>query len=580
MADIKLTLGVDDSQLRKQIKTTSRILKRFEKIQKKMSRNRTINIRITNRDIENSEKTTANKIYNNERRLSRRRARNRLRDIRQRKREREREQREQIRDERRFQRRIQRIRNKRRRRDLAQRRKQARAARRTAKRAGIGLGLVGFGVAGAVAFQAREALEFERQLSMVAAQAGITTKKEQELAKAISFASLKFGKSKMDILEGIKATVSVAGDLELGTSLMDKFTQASIGMGANIEDLGVLSGVLKETLGASNKEVGEFLEILAVQGEAGSVELANLATQGRKLFGAAATFGIKGRRGLAELGAFIQAAGLTGQAEEASTFVVNFLSEVSQKSAKIKKNLGFDVRDQTGELKGILTILEGVTKAAKGKGLPLQQIFGRQAIKPILQIANKYKQATKESDRFKSLQSLVAAGVNATSIIQDRYNRVATTSAQKIDKIVAAYKHMLAVASAPIIERLTFHLERLTKNPERLERFADSLAKVAVNFAKVVDVGAFLFSTDYAAQRYAKQEIEYFNTPEGKSILMAKRRRDEEIGRESIKKYFREQRQQQQQVNVSNNIAVTVAEGQTKRTMSQTTINPDRGDSR
>jgi hypothetical protein len=452
--DIRIEITGDNKDIKKVIKASEKLVKRFEKANARSTQRRVTNEKRAAISIQKAEEQKNRRLEAMDRRLSRKRARVRLRGMKENIRIAKRE-------------------------AAAELRIKRRNAAKLSKFSRFGLAGVGLGVAGVV-IAARDMAKFDLQLTRASAQAGVSVKRQMELRDAIMKTSLAYGTSREEILSGIAAIVDKSGDLEFGAFMMEKMSKAAIGLGVNMGDLGLFATSLKTGLGATNKEAAEFLEILAAQADIGAITIREFAALGPKLFGAAAAAGVRGKKGVIDFGALIQVAGRTGSPEEAVTAVTNLLAEIPKRYEAIEKVTKRDVF-KGGEQRSSLKIIKEIIESTGGSQKKLLAIgFGKRAIKPIQLLAAAYRNAKTEAEKFEILDKLILMGGTATESIAAKHARAAETSAVAFKKLGTAFTFMLDKALAPAVDDLSKSLHEMLQDEESIRMMTELFTALGV----------------------------------------------------------------------------------------------------
>tara|TARA_Y100000310_G_scaffold345805_1_gene470223 strand:+ start:488 stop:2176 length:1689 start_codon:yes stop_codon:yes gene_type:complete len=456
MGEAKLKAEFDEASFKKSAK---RLQARMERMENRLSRKRARN-RLKKRrlDKRNEERITRDQMREEvkrdrmDRKLARKRARNRLKEIKARRREEARLERE----------------NERARERKSERRKAiARGAvGGVGRAAGFGLGAIG--ATTAALFDAEQALEFGRSLAILAGQAGITEEAQMRLGQALTDTSVKFGVLRTDALRGFEAVIEKSGDFELATQVIDNMAKASVGLGADMEDLGQLAASLNVSFGAGANEIKKFFDVLTAQGDKGQITLKDFARIGEEVFGTAAGFGIRGATGVNALSALIQSS--VGTADERKTALNSLLSEFVAKKSKIQKKTGISTLDKAGNVKDPAQLVKDIIKATKGDISVLSSLFSGTAIKPFLLSAQQFR----ETGKFTDLDKFLGAGAGAEGLVERRFKRVETTAGvvalEKFQNVITALSDS---ALAPALTELSNSLADLLKDKQKVEALTE-----------------------------------------------------------------------------------------------------------
>jgi hypothetical protein len=459
MSDISIKIDGDLGPIKKDLRELSKILKRIERMQQQSNRRRVRNVSETERTITNIESRQMQRREAMERRLSRRRARNRLRGIRER-----------VRQERRAQREIERIRQ--------------RSIDRQRQFLGTIGGSVGgtlLGVGTAALFEARQGLEFSRQIALIATTAKVSRAEQEKLKESVTSLSVEYGLAREEIARGIGTIVEESGDFDLATTIIEKMTKASVALGAEMSDLGKVALGLKVDMGLTNKEVADFLDVIAAQGDVGRITLAKFAAESQAFFNIALRAGVRSKRGIIGIGALLQA-GVQKSPAETITALDAFYRDLGKKSKKISEGLGIELyQPGTERFRFADELVKDIVKASGGSVSKLRDLgFEAESIKLIGKLAAQYNNAADGADRFASINTVLNAGLNAGANIQDKYNRINEESATSFDKLGRAFTALSESGFGDMIDRFADAMVRFTsrENMDRLKGVIDTIKKM------------------------------------------------------------------------------------------------------
>lgn len=489
--DVVISIGVDNDELKKGLKQSSKILDKFAR---KKRKTRATERREKKREVATEtldEIGQLRKRLKENKRFDRKRARNRLKAFKLR-----------IREEARLEKVADRARN-RAEKDRAKRRAKldrvvGRVGRGSARAVGFGVAAAGLNIARL--FDAREALGFERSLALLAGQADISASAQANLGNAITQTSLAFGAFRGDVLRGVEAVVEKSGDLQLATDIISTMSKAAIGLDADLGDLGKLAAALGVSFKISGKDMEQFFNILIAQGDKGQITLKDFARIAEEVFGTAAGFGVKGKTGVNAISALIQAG--VGSAEERKTSIVSFLEQLTAKEKKIT-DLGVEVRGpkgpkgQQGELRNVADILQDIIRVTGGNLGKINKIFSGAALKPFLISAAEFR----ETKKFGSLKKFLGAGAGSEGLIDKRFQRVAATASVSFDKFNNLITVLGEKTIAPVLTDFAMGLNELLQNPEQMKALSDgfvgmgrAIKAVALVTADLITVFGKLFN--------------------------------------------------------------------------------------
>ena len=480
--DIKFKVELDVPSLKKSTKAASKIINRFNKTTEKTSKRRVARSRKTESAIRDIRLKNIQRLMALD-----------AKQTKARKREAEQRRKAEIREEKKLATEKARIQKK-------------SAARRRRISRGVGKGAKGaaalFGIAGGatILFKAREILKFDEALARTSVQAGITVEDQLKLRNSINQTSISYGVQRDVILEAVNQIVDKSGDIGLAADNLEVMSMLIRGTGAEAQDIGRLFASIRNAFKGSGNdfsstEIAEFVEILVSQGDKAQITIANLASEGEKLFGAFKGAGLKSKKDFISFGSLIQASGEGGTASEAATSAVRFLASLTMSAKKIKdfggKNKGFNIfkPGTKKELKDLDKIIKGVFDITEGDITSLQALFpNKKALDAIRTLAAEYRNTNGEIKSFVRSQEL---GANAADNIKKKYERVSKTASQGFEKMKAAFTVVLDSALAPILDDIAKAMTDMTNNPEALRTLQDTFKALATVLRLAAKVPGF-----------------------------------------------------------------------------------------
>ena len=261
------------------------------------------------------------------------------------------------------------------------------------------LGAAGIGIAGAATAHAVANQDKALQLAIKGGRRsdGSLTTAPTDITSRVSEVTAGIrGTKSSELLDAIGAFVSKTGDLPQALNFAEEFAKISVATGTNLQDVGSAAADLMEKFDIRTVEdMGDALSVLSVQGKRGAFELEDAASQFPKIAAAAASFGLSGKKGLAQLGGLTQIARrATGSPEQAATAVQNLFKQIIAKSGDIKKGAKVEVfadpKTKT-KARSIQDLLPEIIKGVGGDLEKLGSIFPKMsiaAIQPLIKVFN------------------------------------------------------------------------------------------------------------------------------------------------------------------------------------------------
>lgn len=451
--DVHIKITGSNLDLKRELKKAERVLNRFDKVNKRSSQRRT---KQAQKSSQNIQRITASEVRHT---MAIRRRMTKMLD-----RDRKQRERDAIRSEKRLSRERERIL----RRHAARRRRIMRGI----SRFGMGaLGLLGLGGGIGIIYKAREILKFDEVLARTAAQAKATVGEQINLRDSINKTSLEFGVQRDVILETVKAIVDKTGDIHFASRNLDRFAKIIRGMGADPRELGLFISSLKDALvGMDDKQLFEFMEVIIATGDKAKVNLAELASQGEKLFAAYLGAGFEGRKAFAEYAAFIQMAAKTGDVAEGTTSVTRFITSLI-KNWKTLEKAGIGVYTKGGKIRDIGDILRDLMKITGGDMRKITKLIPNiRAFRGLQAIAGEYRKLNGEMRTF---NDLVETGYNAADNIDRKFKRVAATASQGFERMTAGLTLLADKALVDVLNDISDSIGKLIEDPEAIKRIED-----------------------------------------------------------------------------------------------------------
>jgi len=452
MGDVNLEIDLDQQGLRQSVRRTERTLQSMERrLSRRRARVRLNRIRAdrqTEQRISRGREREERNRIRMERRLSRRRARARLRQIRASRRA-----------EARIEREAERERERR-------RERRNRIARGAVGVAGRGASIVGGGALGAIGtlFDSEQVLEFGRSLAVLAGAADLTRKQQAKLAETLTDVSIQTGVARTEVLRGFEAIIEKSGDFQLAEQTILAMSKASVGLNADMQDLGFLSAALGTTFAKDTEEVIRFFEVLAAQGDKGKVVLKDIAGIAEDILVTAGGVGLKGEEALVSIGALLQSG--IGSADERKTAVTNFIKALADPKKIEKAFPGVKVRNKAGDIRDPVQIVKEVLRVTKGETANIGRGFqGAESL--FFQAAKDFR----NTGQFGELEKFLMLGEGSRGLIQNRFSRVEdTASVVALEKLQGLITLLSDKSLAPAFKAMSESLEGL------LEQDMDALA--------------------------------------------------------------------------------------------------------
>lgn len=250
---------------------------------------------------------------------------------------------------------------------------------------GAARGLVSSLVAGAGAASAfSSAMEFKSLLTDIELKADGGAKAVEGLSERLLKSASEAGQMPIEAAKAYDALLGLGASTKVSDALLEPILKAATAYKALPEDLARSSFALVETLKVPADEAAKALDIMAVAGKAGNVELEDMA---RSIPSLAAVFGTLGERGsgaVASLASGLEVVGKNaGSAEEAATNFRNLLAKIDSKETRDRfGKLGVDLpkqlKQRTDKGQDIIEAFLGEIGELEAKGVNVKDVVSDQ----------------------------------------------------------------------------------------------------------------------------------------------------------------------------------------------------------
>jgi hypothetical protein len=273
--------------------------------------------------------------------------------------------------------------------------------------AGLALtGIAGTALAAGAITQATALDEGSRRLAIQGRDVGEKGANADDLRRRFTQIGVARGIAPEDVMRGAAAYTAETGDLGAAMSNLDTFATVAQGAGASIEEIATAAAHLRKLGITSVDDMRQSLASLTMQGKKGSFEIKNMAAEFPEVTAQAANFGIRGVRGLQQVGGLMQVAKTaTGSGAEASTAVQTMFRQLAAGATDIQSGKAFEGRavnvfekgNTKGKLRDFREILGDVLVASRGDLPQLQEVFDVRGIKAVNPLISKFREVRSES---------------------------------------------------------------------------------------------------------------------------------------------------------------------------------------
>ncbi len=334
--------------------------------------------------------------------------------------------------------------------------------------------LAGLGVTLSAGAATKEMIDLDAKMMRIGVQAGVSAEKVNQLKSKIYATAqspdIKIGTD--DLTAALDAVIERTGDLEFAEGNLRAIGLAVQATGASGEDIGGLFAEFQK-MGMGAKEAMQALDTLTVQGKQGAFTLQNLSSLGPRTISAYTATGRSGAGALREMGAALQVIRMgTGSSEQAATAFEAVMRNITspEKQKKLEK-LGVKVKDQSGNFKSIVDIMQEIVEASDGSTEALGQVFDAEAMRAFNFAIGEYKR-TGAVTSLKKFNDIMGDG----STIQKDAARNASTMAANLKNLQTGFLRFADSNLSGPLEKLTENLNKLAENPEKVQRIFKTIA--------------------------------------------------------------------------------------------------------
>ncbi len=349
-----------------------------------------------------------------------------------------------------------------------------RAAGRLGGAALRGIGVVGAATAGVVGVAARQSINLQDRAIRLAVKGGGGGRGRADPTllrqDAESVARNVRGTRAADVISAQEAFVSKTGNLDAARAFSETWAKIAVATATPLEDIGAAAADMFEKSDITTIEgMNRAFSVMAIQGKRGAFEIEHAAKELPRLAAAAKVFGLKGERGLAQLGGLTQiakrgAGGLGG--EETSTALQNMFTQIIKKSAFIKKKTGVDVfTDKTKtRAKDIQSLLPQIIAGAGGNLETLNQAFGIRGSRAIAELVSGFTgarektggtEAEKTAAGLAEMNRILAEAINVKNAEKEINEDFAINQRQTGHTLTQAWENIVSVVGDSLTPQLT-----------------------------------------------------------------------------------------------------------------------------
>lgn len=235
-------------------------------------------------------------------------------------------------------------------------------------KSGIGQAVAGVG---AVAIPTKISADYQAIIRDIAIKANVANKPEEaQMTRAIIQTSQDTGMGGNEVADLVNQLVGAGMELDKALSYAPVAAKFAVGQGSGGEDTAKMIQALEQNAKISDPKVMEkALEAIAMQGQAGSFEAADMARWFPQLLAGMGKMEITGMDAVSQLGSMLQVQMKTaGGSDEAANNLKNWMEKIgSSEVVKAYKDAGIDYQASlsTGVQKGMSTLESSFELAMK-----------------------------------------------------------------------------------------------------------------------------------------------------------------------------------------------------------------------
>jgi len=379
----------------------------------------------------------------------------------------------------------------------------ARVDRNRAARTEVGGQLRGaamtFGaIAGAVILPTRNAAEFNRQNQLIGNTANMTRGQVAELGRTILAVSRDANQSAADVQRGIGFLVAAGLDSTRAQASIRTIGRTATASGADIEDLAKASFTLIDSLKIKPEGLQSALDILALSGKEGNVELRDMAKTLPALGSSFVALKMQGREAAATMGAALEIARKgAGDADEAANNMRNFMAKILAPTTleRARKKFGLDLYGviQDAQRTGgnpFEAAMQSIMRATAGDQKKIGELFSD------MQVQNFLRPMIQNWDEYTRIKN---KALNSSAGTTDRdFASVMSTAGEQMralrnsaGRLAITFGTVMAPALGDAAEKLTHFMDAATGFVEKHPAFVKGVVggALALSGLRVATLG-------------------------------------------------------------------------------------------
>lgn len=293
------------------------------------------------------------------------------------------------------------------------------------------------------------AAQFQRENQLIGNTANMTSAEVRALGETILRVSKQTNQSTDEVQRAIGFLVAAGMDVKQAQASLLTIGRTTTATGADIEDLARAAFTLQDSLKIDPAGLQDALDMLAVAGKEGNVELKDMAKTLPVLGSSFVALKMQGREATATLGAALEVARKgAADSDEAANNMRNFMAKILSPETlkKAQKNFGLDLyaviqKAQTNGGNPFEAAMQAIMKATAGDQKKIGELFQD------MQVQNFLRPMIQNWDEYRRIKNK-ALNESAGTTDRDFETMMGTASEQMKSVKIAAKQLAIAVGES------------------------------------------------------------------------------------------------------------------------------------
>jgi TP901 family phage tail tape measure protein len=333
-------------------------------------------------------------------------------------------------------------------------------------------------------YAGKAAMDFDKQLALIAQKGDLTEKQTKRVGKAFLQAARDAKQLPEVIIEGADFLTGKGLKIDVVTKMMPAIGKFGTAWDANVVDASKAAYANFLSLKVPIQDTARGLEIMAVAGMKGGFEVKDMAEHFPKLTSQMAAFGSKGLMVVGDVSAALQVLeGKTGDGAAAATNLDNMMRFVgTEQGIKKFKKYGIDIQKSLKDaVKNGRSPLEEIAKltnkATGGDNSKIALIFSD------AQAAAGARALIQDIDKYTEIRK---AAMESRGMTNKEFLRMSATSSQNWEAMKGAMAGTAATLGTHLLPLITQGFQATTKFVTSVGEWADANPKAAKTLLMVV----------------------------------------------------------------------------------------------